>query len=109
MPTLRLAAFSLTNYSHIMLFSVFFLMTVRQFQARGAAALAWAALATIAVGAFVELAEGATRTGHCRLRDLVPDAAAAVLGTAVVLAFQRVVALISSRAMPRVSRTHSEV
>jgi hypothetical protein len=49
------------------------------------------------MGVFVELVEGATQTGHCRLRDLVPDTAAAALGTVIVLAFQRGLDLISSR------------
>jgi|GraSoiStandDraft_4_1057263.scaffolds.fasta_scaffold438701_2 hypothetical protein len=48
-------------------------------------------------GVFVELVEGATQTGHYRLRDLVPDTAAAALGTVIVLAFQRGLDLISSR------------
>jgi hypothetical protein len=88
-PSLELAVFSLHNYAHIVLFSIFFVMTVMQFQARGRRAFAWAALATLAMGAFVELAEGATRTGNCRLRDLVPDTAAVMLGMIVVLACRR--------------------
>ena len=95
-PSLGLAVFSLTNYAHIVLFSIFFLMTVMQFQVRTRAALACAALATLAMGTFVELAEGATRTGNCRLRDLVPDSAAVILGTMVVLASQRAMKWISN-------------
>jgi hypothetical protein len=95
-PSLSLAVFSLTNYAHIVLFSIFFVMTVMQFHVRTRTALAWAALATLAMGAFVELAEGATRTGNCRLRDLVPDTAAVVLGMIVVLASQRGIKWISN-------------
>jgi hypothetical protein len=95
-PGLDLALFSLRNYAHIILFSIFFVMTVMQFQVRGRTALAWAALATLAMGVFVELAEGATRTGNCRLRDLVPDTAAVILGAIVVLASQRGIKWISN-------------
>lgn len=104
-PDLALAMYSLTNYAHIVLFAVFFLMTVMQFPVRNGTALGWAALATLVLGALVELAEGATQTGHCRLRDLVPDAAAAALGTVIVLASQRVVDLISSRGGGDVGRS----
>lgn len=96
-PSLGLALFSLTNYAHIVLFSVFFLMTVMQFPVRNGTALGWAALATLVMGALVELAEGATRTGHCRLRDLVPDTAGAALGAVAILASQQIAGLISSR------------
>src|SRR5258705_13154761 len=51
------------------------------------ARVVWALLATLLVGVLVEIAEGMTMTGrgHCRLRDLVPDAAGA-LGAALLLA-----------------------
>ena len=97
-PSFALAMFSLTNYAHLILFTVFFLMTVRQFRVRNSTALGWAALATVVMGALVELAEGATRTGNCRLRDLVPDTAATVIGAVIVLASQRIMNLTSSRA-----------
>lgn len=85
----RLAAFSLTNYAHILLFAVFFVMTSAQFGAlevSQGAALARAALVTLAMGALVELAQGVTGRGNCRLRDLIPDSAGIVLGaTATIL------------------------
>jgi len=68
-----------------------------QFPVRGGSALAWSALSTLVMGVFVELLEGATQTGHCRLRDLVPDTAAAALGTVIVMGFQRGLDLMSSR------------
>src|SRR6266478_2210671 len=57
-----------------------------QFRRSGARGI-WALLATLLVGALVEIAEGMTMTGrgHCRVRDLVPDAAGA-LGAALLLA-----------------------
>jgi catechol 2,3-dioxygenase-like lactoylglutathione lyase family enzyme len=80
---LPLALFSLTNYAHVVLFALFFLMTSAQFRAFGAGVLAWAALATLAMGAAVEAAQGISGWGHCRLRDLVPDGAGVVLGRVI--------------------------
>jgi hypothetical protein len=76
-----LALFSLTNYKHIFLFGVFFLMTRVQLGRRPYALLI-AAAATMAVGVLIEIEEGAT-SGHCRIRDLVPDAAGALAGEVV--------------------------
>ncbi len=85
-----LAIFSLTNYPHIVLFALFFLMTSAQFRMDRWPAFAWAALASIVMGALVELAEGITGKGHCRLRDLIPDAAGIVIGAAIVLLWNRI-------------------
>jgi cytochrome b561 len=85
--SIPLAIFSLTNYAHIVLFALFFLMTIAQFRAANRIAFAWAAVATISMGVLVELAEGVTGKGHCRLRDLVPDAAGILLGSALLLAW----------------------
>jgi VanZ family protein len=76
-----LALFSLTNYKHIFLFGVFFLMTRVQL-GRARHALLLAAAATIAMGVLIELEEGATNR-HCRLRDLAPDCAGALAGAVV--------------------------
>lgn len=75
-----LALFSLTNYAHIILFALFFLMTSAQFRTFNPRVFAWAALATLAMGASVEAEQGITGHGHCRLRDLVPDGAGVMLG-----------------------------
>src|SRR5213076_2075732 len=79
---------SLHNYAYIALFAGFYWMSWVQFgrsDARGIGAL----VATLLVGALVEIAEGMTGGGrgqaHCRVRDLVPDAAGA-LGAALLLA-----------------------
>ena len=86
---MALAVHSLTNYPHIVLFAFFFLMTFlmlnAQFRISDWRAFAWTGAATIVMGALVEIAEGVTGKGHCRLRDLIPDAAGALLGAAVVL------------------------
>jgi hypothetical protein len=82
---LYLAAFSLTNYAHIVLFAVFFVMTSRQFRMSGWPQYGWAALATLVVGLLLEFAEGISGKGHCRMRDLIPDAAGALIGAGFVL------------------------
>ena len=87
---LPLALFSLTNYKHILLWAIFFLMTAVQLRRYGPRSqLLIAAGAALAMGIYVELAEGITGQGHCRLRDLVPDMAGATLGAILVLALPR--------------------
>jgi hypothetical protein len=85
-----LALFSLTNYAHVVLFTLFFVMTKAQFRGSNWPAFAWAALAAIVMGVLVELAEGITGKGHCRLRDLIPDTAGILLGAAIVLVWNRI-------------------
>jgi len=53
-------------------------------------AFAWAALASIAMGVLVEVDEGITNKGHCRLRDLIPDAMGILLGSVIVLLWNRI-------------------
>lgn len=77
---LPLALLSLTNYAHIVLFALFFLMTSAQFRAFDSRTFALAALATLVMGGSVEAAQGISGHGHCRLRDLVPDGAGTLLG-----------------------------
>ena len=82
--SLGLALYSFRNLPHILLFAGFFLLTRRQLV--GQRAGAWAAAGTLVMGALVELAEGASGAGHCRLRDMLPDAAGAALGWVLLLA-----------------------
>ncbi len=86
LPTMQVLVLSLHNYAYIALFAGFYWMSWVQFR-RADARGVWALLATLLVGALVEIAEGMTLTGrgHCRVRDLVPDAAGA-LGAALLLA-----------------------
>jgi hypothetical protein len=82
-----LALFSLTNYGHVVLWAIFFMMTAVQLRRYGPRRrFLIAAGAALAIGIYVELAEGITGKGHCRLRDLVPDSAGAALGAILVLA-----------------------
>ena len=87
-PALALEA--LTNWGHVMLFGIFYVMTLAQFRRRNVAAFAWSALIVMTMGALVEVAEGVTGGRNCRLRDLVPDAAGAVLAMAVLAGLTRV-------------------
>ena len=87
---LPLAAHSLTNYAHIILFALFFVMTSAQFRKLNRRALLRAAAATLAMGALVEVAQGVTGEGNCRLRDLIPDGVGILIGSAVVLLLKRV-------------------
>jgi hypothetical protein len=78
-PSLGLAFYSLQNYPHIIMFGALYGLSWVRFRGAGPAGFAWAALATGIMGALVEVAEGVTGQGHCRVRDLVPDAAGALL------------------------------
>lgn len=87
--TVPLAVFSLTNYAHIVTFAWFYVVTCGmltrgRFRIENVATYVWAGLATLTMGALVEIAEGVSGRGHCRVRDLVPDAAGALLGAAIV-------------------------
>jgi VanZ family protein len=84
-----LAVYSLTNYAHIVLFVLFFLMTSAQFRISQWSGYAWAAVACIAMGILVEVAEGISGIHHCRVRDLIPDTAGVVLGAGIVLLWKR--------------------
>jgi len=86
LPTIQVLVISLHNYVYIALFAGFYWMSWVQFR-RADARVVWALLATLLVAALVEIAQGMTMTGrgHCRLRDLVPDAAG-MLGAALLLA-----------------------
>src|SRR5216117_4400892 len=88
LPTLHLLVPLLHNYAYIALFAGFYWMTWVQF-GRSDARGVWALVATLLVAVLVEIAEGMTGGGrgqaHCRVRDLVPDAAGAS-GAALLLA-----------------------
>jgi hypothetical protein len=86
---LPLAIHSLTNYPHIVLFALFFLMTSAQLRMSNWRGYAWAALAATTMGVLVELAEGLTGKGHCRSRDMIPNTVGILLGAGVVLLWNR--------------------
>ncbi len=88
--SIALAIHSLTNFAHIVLFVMFFLMTSAQFRMSHWSGFAWAALACVAMGILVELAQGISGRGHCRLRDLIPDSAGIVLGSGIIYLWNRI-------------------
>lgn len=83
-----LALHSLRNYPHIVLFTVFFLLSYAQWPGVRGRVL-WSIAATVGMGLLVECAQGVSGNGHCRMRDLIPDSVGALLGVAVVSAASR--------------------
>ena len=77
---------SLTKVPHVLLFGFLFLITVVQFDRVDRRSLAWSFLATVAMGALIEIEEGATRTGNCRMTDVAPDACGALVAMTVAIA-----------------------
>jgi hypothetical protein len=59
------------------------------FRSNATSAFMWAGLMTLVMGALVEIGEGISGRGNCRLRDLVPDSAGVLLGTTAVLLWRR--------------------
>ena len=52
------------------------------------------AVATLALGVLVELEEGMTRTGNCRITDVLPD----LWGASIVMALVMGIVIVRSRA-----------
>lgn len=90
MPSAELAAYSLTNYPHIVMFAIFFVISSAQLRASNWTKFAWAAAATLVMGVLVEISQGITGNGHCRLRDLIPDSAGILIGSIIVLLRDRI-------------------
>jgi len=84
-----LAALSLANFAHIVLFAFFFVVTSAQFSMKTPAVWVGVAMMTVAMGVLVEVAQSVTGNGNCRVRDLVPDSAGAIVGAAVVFVWPR--------------------
>ena len=82
---------SATNFSHIILFALFFLVSYGHFakaRLRGWKPLPVAAAATLIMSALIEVAQGMSNTGNCELRDIIPDVIGMSLGTGIVLAWK---------------------
>jgi len=92
--TLANASESMTKVPHLTVFAIFFVVTALQFDWIDWRSLSWSLLATIALGLLVEIEEGASRTGYCRLTDVLPD----VTGAMVVAAFLMVAMVMRARA-----------
>ena len=83
--TLQNVELSLTKIPHIVLFGFFFLLTAAQFDRVDRRMLGWSFAATLLLGLLVELEEGATRTGNCRLTDVLPDAVGGLIAMALLV------------------------
>ncbi len=87
-----LALHSFRNTAHIVLFALCFPLARAQFRPSGTGgrtrwrADAGALVITVGIGALLELAQGLSGAGHCRLRDLLPDTAGALFGWAALAA-----------------------
>jgi len=77
---------SLTKVPHFVFFGVFFLFTVWQFDRLDRRTFSWSLIATLLLGLLVELEEGVTRTGDCRLADLLPDLGGGLIAMSLLLA-----------------------
>jgi hypothetical protein len=86
----RLALFSFTNYAHIVMLGVFFVLSFLNFSLARAPIdrrYLYSAIGTLTLGVLIEVGEGVSGKGHCRLRDLLPDSAGIALGAAAVALF----------------------
>jgi VanZ family protein len=88
--TMEKIGLSLTKVPHVVLFGFFFLVTAAQFDRIDRRTLAWSGLATLVMGLLVELEEGATRTGNCRLTDVLPDILGALIVGAVLVSIMTI-------------------
>jgi xanthine/uracil/vitamin C permease (AzgA family) len=85
-----LAIHSLTNFPHIVLFALGYVLTAAQFQLSKWSSFIWSAALILLVGALVEILQGVTGQGHCRALDLIPDTAGALIGALIVLGLYRI-------------------
>lgn len=90
-----LALYSLRNTPHIVLFAGFYVVSWVQFRSLGWSGLVWAGVATLVMGALLELAEGVSGNHNCRLRDLVPDAAGGMIAALALVAWRALRQLIT--------------
>ncbi|MFN2636577.1 MAG: hypothetical protein ABR585_06100 [Gemmatimonadaceae bacterium] len=88
--TLKNTGLSLTKVPHFVLFAGFFMLTAFQFDRLDQRAIRWSLLAVGVLGLVIELEEGATRTGNCRLTDVLPDIFGALLASAIIWGFMKV-------------------
>ncbi|HNV70393.1 MAG TPA: VanZ family protein [Candidatus Ozemobacteraceae bacterium] len=80
---------ALFNYPHVILFALFFFMTSAQFPLNRWSDFVWAGVVTISFGIAVEIAQGITGNGHCRVRDLIPDTIGVLIGATIKISVQK--------------------
>jgi hypothetical protein len=79
-----LALHSMTNYKHIILFTVFAIMTLAQFGHDDKWRFVKLALITVGMTIVVEGEQALLDAGHCRVRDLVPNVAGTLVGASLM-------------------------
>lgn len=89
--SLPLTRADLRNYPHMILFGIFSAVTTLHFRLSSWRSLAAAIVATVALGAGMELAQGLSGTHHCKAIDLLPDFIGAVIGVLIVVVVRTVV------------------
>lgn len=82
--SLPLALHSLTNYKHIVLFTIFAVMTLAQFRPDDRWRFAKLAVIVLGMTVAVEGEQALFGAGHCRVRDLVPNVAGSLVGASIV-------------------------
>lgn len=81
---LPLAVQSLSNYSHVLLFAFFFLVTTKHFRWSEWPSWGRSIGMTMGMGAVMEIAQGLSGNHHCKSVDLIPDVVGALLGLLAV-------------------------
>jgi hypothetical protein len=84
--TFHSLALSLTKTPHVLLFGGFFLLTLVQFDRVDRMSLGLSLMATAALSIIVEIQQGATRTGNCRITDVAPNLLGGVIAAALAMA-----------------------
>lgn len=82
--SLPLAVHSMTNYKHILLFAMFAIMTLAQFEPEDRWRFLKLAGIALAMTVLVEGEQALLGVGHCRVRDVIPNAAGTVAGVCLM-------------------------
>lgn len=85
-----LALHSMTNYKHIVLFTIFAIMTLAQFASDDRWRFVKLAFIALGMTVAVEGEQALLGVGHCRVRDLVPNAAGSLIGAFLIETVRRV-------------------
>ena len=88
--SLVLALHSMTNYRHIVLFAIFAVMTLAQFRSDDGWRFVKVAVLALGMTIAVEGEQGLLGVGHCRVRDVVPNAAGSLVGSCLIEAVRAV-------------------
>ncbi len=82
--SIPLAVHSMTNYKHIVLFAMFTMMTLAQFEQDDRWRFLKLAVIALGMTVVVEGEQALLAVGHCRVRDVVPNAAGTVVGACLM-------------------------